>query len=67
MKTCGQCYFYEQMGTGKNGKGEDVEVGTCFGAPPTARPDNSAYPVVGKITRHCGAFRPAPTKRKATK
>jgi hypothetical protein len=66
MKTCGDCFFYEPAGMGRDGRGEPAEVGTCFGAPPTVTPTGSTPPIVGKIRRACALFQPKP-KRKASK
>lgn len=65
MKTCRECYFYEKHpDLGRNGKGEEVETGWCYGAPPVFTPTGWGIPVVGAISRHCAAFRePTPVKK----
>lgn len=57
---CKNCKFHEPLPTpGRNGSGEQVDVGSCVRYPPQVGPAGSSFPVVGSDNNWCGEFAPS--------
>jgi hypothetical protein len=57
---CNTCHFVTSRGRGKNGQGEDVDVGFCVRFPPMVVPGGQSFnPVVGLLKTWCGEWKPA--------